>query len=165
MTTYVFFSLAVSLFFIMPVMMHPLSLGLCILVCSLVSCLLISVLSCAWFGFILYLIFVGGLLVMFAYVSALSPNVFFGGSSLFAWMFVLWLVSCFVFFSLIFSDSIMMSDLVSGFELNSPSMGEKFVVPSRISIMVGLGVILLLNLLAVVKICYYQQGPLREHFV
>jgi hypothetical protein len=36
--------------------------------------------------------------------------------------------------------------------------------PSRVSIMVGLGVILLLNLLVIVKICYYQQGPLRQHF-
>ena len=33
--------------------------------------------------------------------------------------------------------------------------------PRVISILVGLGVILLVNLIAVVKICFFQQGSLR----
>jgi hypothetical protein len=66
----------------------------------------------------------------------------------------------------IFSDSIVVIDsMIDEFEFNKPVIGSKFVVPSRISIMVGLGLVLLLNLLAVVKICYYQRGPLRQYFM
>nr|DBA44260.1 TPA_asm: NADH dehydrogenase subunit 6 [Pachydermia laevis] len=166
MISYVLFSLGVSFFFMMPFMLHPLSLGLCIMFCSLVSCLLIGVVSHAWFGFILFLVFVGGLLVMFAYVSALSPNVYFSGMGLFIGGIMMWVLSFFFFFSVWFSDTIVVKDLLlNEFELSESSMGEKFTIPSRISIMVGLGIILLLNLLAVVKICYYQQGPLRQHFL
>nr|DBA44315.1 TPA_asm: NADH dehydrogenase subunit 6 [Depressigyra globulus] len=160
------FSLSLSFFFMMPIMVHPLSLGLCIMFCSLVSCMLVGLLSCAWFGFILFLVFVGGLLVMFAYVSALSPNVYFSGGNLFFGGIMLWVITFFVFFWVIFSDSIVVMDsMIDEFEFNKPVMGSKFVVPSRISIMVGLGLVLLLNLLAVVKICYYQRGPLRQYFM
>nr|QBC73199.1 NADH dehydrogenase subunit 6 [Peltospira smaragdina] len=165
MTGYILFSLSTSFFFIMPVMMHPLSLGLCILLCSLSVCLLIGALSYSWFGFILFLIFVGGLLVMFAYVSALTPNVYFSGSGPILWFFFLWILSMFVFFSVPFFDSVIVENFLSNImSIFFSSMGEKLVFPSRVSIMLGLGIILLLNLLAVVKICYYQQGPLRQHF-
>nr|DBA44302.1 TPA_asm: NADH dehydrogenase subunit 6 [Peltospira operculata] len=165
MTSYVLFSLSVSFFFIMPVMMHPLSLGLSIMLCSLSICLLIGALGSGWFGFILFLIFVGGLLVMFAYVSALTPNVFFHGMNLTYWFFLLWLIVAFVFSSVFFFDLVLVTDsLENGMSFFYSSMGEKLVVPSRVSILLGLGIILLLNLLAIVKICYYQQGPLRQHF-
>nr|YP_010272278.1 NADH dehydrogenase subunit 6 [Gigantopelta aegis]UFK31937.1 NADH dehydrogenase subunit 6 [Gigantopelta aegis]UKE79905.1 NADH dehydrogenase subunit 6 [Gigantopelta aegis] len=166
MTTYILFSLALSLFFIMPTMTHPLSLGLSILFCSLASCLLVGALSYAWFGFILFLIFVGGLLVMFAYVSALSPNVYFSGKNLTTGFFTLWTITGISFFFLFFSDTVFLSDMLeTSFTVSNSSMGENLVIPSRVSIMVGLGIVLLLNLLAVVKICYYQQGPLRQHFM
>nr|YP_010535894.1 NADH dehydrogenase subunit 6 [Nodopelta heminoda]UYB79132.1 NADH dehydrogenase subunit 6 [Nodopelta heminoda] len=165
MTSYILFSLSVSLFCIMPIMLHPLSLGLCILLCTLSVCLLIGILSFAWFGFILFLIFVGGLLVMFAYVSALSPNVYFNGMSLFFWFFVLWMLSIIIFFSISFIEMASIEDsLMSMFWLFESKLEEGLVFPSRVSIMVGLGIILLLNLLVIVKICYYQQGPLRQHF-
>jgi hypothetical protein len=97
-------------------------------------------------------------------VSALSPNVRFTGNILFIGGLFLWGVTFFLFFWVFFLDRILVIDFVeAGFEFNKPSIGRKLVVPSRISIMVGLGIILLLNLLAVVKICYYQQGPLRQH--
>nr|BAN70247.1 NADH dehydrogenase subunit 6 [Chrysomallon squamiferum] len=166
MTSYVLFSLAMSFFLVFPIMMHPLSLGLCILLCSLSSCMLIGTLSYSWFGFVFFLIFVGGLLVMFAYVAALSPNVYFSGNNLFIYFVVLWAVLFFMYYSIFFLDfGILLDDLSAGFSFFNYSAGEKLVVPSHISIMVGLGIVLLLNLLAVVKICYYQRGPLRQHFV
>nr|DBA44234.1 TPA_asm: NADH dehydrogenase subunit 6 [Cyathermia naticoides] len=166
MTSYIVFSLALSFFFVLPTMMHPLSVGLCIMLCSLVSCFLVGLLNYSWFGFILFLIFVGGLLVMFAYVSALSPNVYFSGMNLIFGFFILWTLVTFIFLNLFFSDSLLTSDLFSqSFSFGKSSLGEKLVSSSCVSVMIGLGVVLLLNLLAVVKICYYQQGPLREHFL
>nr|YP_011014672.1 NADH dehydrogenase subunit 6 [Melanodrymia galeronae]WQA11510.1 NADH dehydrogenase subunit 6 [Melanodrymia galeronae] len=165
MTTYIMFSLTISFFLLLPLMNHPLSLGLCIMFLSLSSCFLIGLLSHSWFGFILFLIFVGGMLVMFIYVSALSPNVYFKGMNLPFVMVILVLFMLFNFIELFFLDTLSVTDVfVENFSFMKSLNGEKVVVPAYICIMIGLGVILLLNLLAVVKICYYQHGPLRKHF-
>jgi len=164
-TSYIVFSLAISFFFILPIIMHPLRVGLCIILCSLIRCLLVGLLRHSWFGFILFLIFVGGLLVIFAYVAALRPNVYFRGRNLILGFSILWIVVTLSFSKLFFIDRILRRDVFSlRFSFDKSSSGEKLISHSCISIMVGLGIILLLNLLAVVKICYYQQGPLREHF-
>nr|DBA44286.1 TPA_asm: NADH dehydrogenase subunit 6 [Melanodrymia brightae] len=164
MTTYIMFSLTISFFLLLPMMSHPLSLGLCIMFLSLSSCLLIGLLSHCWFGLILFLIFVGGMLVMFIYVSALSPNVYFKGMNLLFIMSVLVLLTLLSFIELFFLDTLLVTDMfIESFSFMKSLNGEKVVVPAYISIMLGLGVILLLNLLAVVKICYYQHGPLRKH--
>lgn len=54
----------------------PLPLGTLILLLALFSSLLIASLSSSWFGIILFLIYVGGLLVIFIYFAALCPNHF-----------------------------------------------------------------------------------------
>lgn len=58
---------------------HPLAIGVTLLVCTLVvSALTAYVFPTAWFGFSLFLIIVGGLIVIFVYVSLLSSNETFG---------------------------------------------------------------------------------------
>lgn len=52
----------------------PLPLGVLLLLLTLFASLLIASFTLSWFGFILFLIYVGGLLVMFAYFTALCPN-------------------------------------------------------------------------------------------
>nr|AUI11300.1 NADH dehydrogenase subunit 6 [Calliostoma zizyphinum] len=169
MSVLVILSFCVSLSFLMVSMLQPLSLGACVMSLSVMFCLLIGVSMSSWYGFVLFLIFVGGLLVMFAYVSALAPNNFFSSaksvmSFVLLYFFVL---SCFygsTFFSVPLADYV---HLVSGNEVelfkNMSSSGGVLVNPSSVSLIIILGVILLIALLAVVKICYYQQGPLRSH--
>lgn len=58
---------------------HPLAIGVTLLVCTLaVSALTAYVFPTPWFGFSLFLIIVGGLIVIFVYVSLLSSNETFG---------------------------------------------------------------------------------------
>jgi hypothetical protein len=103
---------------------------------------------------------------MFAYVSALRPNVYFKGTNLIFGFLILWACIMFGFSNLFFSDLTIVNDsFFLRLRFKTSSIGEKFISPACVSIIVSLGVILLLNLLAVVKICYYQQGPLREHFL
>ncbi len=148
----------------MPVINHPLRLGLRIIFCRLAICLLLGVLGYNWFGFILFLIFVGGLLVIFAYVSALRPNVYFSGKKLIYGFFFLWLFTILIFFSIYFLETTIIWENVRELTVFGKSLvGEKIVGNDHISLIVGLGGILLLNLLAVVKVCYYQQGPLRQY--
>nr|QXF29965.1 NADH dehydrogenase subunit 6 [Artemia salina] len=61
----------VSIFMIL--MNHPLAFTLSLFVQTLIMCLSIKSLS-LWISLILFLIFLGGILVMFIYVSSLSAN-------------------------------------------------------------------------------------------
>nr|WEF74951.1 NADH dehydrogenase subunit 6 [Parnassius nomion] len=57
---------------------HPLSMGLLILLQTLLICLLSGMLiNTYWFSYILFLVFLGGLLVLFIYVSSIASNEMF----------------------------------------------------------------------------------------
>nr|QBC73205.1 NADH dehydrogenase subunit 6 [Perotrochus caledonicus] len=164
MTGIIVFSLSSAIVFLMPMMMQPLSLGFCVMLMSLLSCILIAFCVSSWFGYVLFLIYVGGLLVMFAYVSALAPNSFFSGfKSLVSFIVVvgvLMLVSVMTYFKT--SDFSVWGDFFCQSK-GHVIVGAFLINPSSVSLMIALGIILLINLLAVVKVCYYQQGALRAH--
>nr|QWT29592.1 NADH dehydrogenase subunit 6 [Abraxas latifasciata] len=63
---------------IMIIMNHPLSIGLMILLQTLLMCLISGMLiKTYWFSYILFLTFLGGLLVLFIYVSSIASNEMF----------------------------------------------------------------------------------------
>nr|YP_009155111.1 NADH dehydrogenase subunit 6 [Spoladea recurvalis]AII03055.1 NADH dehydrogenase subunit 6 [Spoladea recurvalis] len=74
-----FFSLLIIILsFLMLFMYHPLSMGLMILIQTMLTCLISSfMLSTYWFSYILFLTFLGGLLVLFIYVSSIASNEMF----------------------------------------------------------------------------------------
>nr|AHH92971.1 NADH dehydrogenase subunit 6 [Lethe dura] len=56
---------------------HPISMGLLILLHTLLICLLLGMLiNSYWFSYILFLVFLGGLLVLFIYISSIASNEF-----------------------------------------------------------------------------------------
>ena len=55
-------------------MLAPISLGFWILSLALLISLTIAISSFAWFSLIIFLIYIGGILVIFAYFAALQPN-------------------------------------------------------------------------------------------
>nr|YP_010290253.1 NADH dehydrogenase subunit 6 [Bunaea alcinoe]ULO26033.1 NADH dehydrogenase subunit 6 [Bunaea alcinoe] len=64
--------------FMMYFLNHPLSMGLMVLIQTLLMCLLSGMLSKTyWFSYILFLTFLGGLLVLFIYVSSIASNEMF----------------------------------------------------------------------------------------
>nr|YP_009318306.1 NADH dehydrogenase subunit 6 [Lunella granulata]AOZ71787.1 NADH dehydrogenase subunit 6 [Lunella granulata] len=158
-------SLCLSLILLLPTMTQPLSLGLCIMIYSVMASVLLGITMASWYSYVLFLVYVGGLLVMFAYVSALAPNNFFSSlKSIFGFLisFIMILLTLFFLHTpdssfLIWSDQLSLSK-------KNVSSGEMLINPSEASVIIFLGTILLINLLAVVKVCYYQQGPLRSHF-
>nr|YP_009192114.1 NADH dehydrogenase subunit 6 [Angaria neglecta]ALK03358.1 NADH dehydrogenase subunit 6 [Angaria neglecta] len=157
-------SLSLSLLLLMFIMLQPLSLGLCIMALSTSLCILIGLISSSWYGYILFLIYIGGLLVMFAYVSALAPNNFFSSIkaiSLFLTTILVFLMLTSTLYTMDLKFMEYCGSLYSSKTMHSS--GRMLISPSNMSLMIILGVILLINLLAVVKICYYQQGPLRSH--
>nr|YP_009192140.1 NADH dehydrogenase subunit 6 [Phasianella solida]ALK03397.1 NADH dehydrogenase subunit 6 [Phasianella solida] len=154
-----------SLVFILPMTTQPLSLGLCIMSLSISLCFLISFLATSWYAYILFLVYVGGLLVMFAYVSALIPNNMFSGHffPIFMFLFIFFLGVFSTFYFMDFS-SLSWQDLLAS-KKTRYHLGGFLMDPKTISITIILGLILLLNLIAVVKICNPSEkgSPLRPH--
>nr|AXA45307.1 NADH dehydrogenase subunit 6 [Anguloclavus sp. 1 MNHN IM 2013-19732] len=162
MSALILFSLTFSSILMFPLMSQPLSLGLAIMFSTLLMCLVSALTLSSWYGYILFLIYVGGLLVMFAYVAALSPNVLFGTSTPLA----LLVTTCaIIFIILYFYPLIDMVSLSTHAAYNEPKFlklyGIEMASPQMISILIGLAIILLINLIVVVKICYYQRASLR----
>lgn len=65
-------SLLIILF--LPILINPIRLGLWIISLAILTALNLSFIIRSWFGFILFLIYIGGLLVIFAYFVAIDPN-------------------------------------------------------------------------------------------
>nr|YP_009509691.1 NADH dehydrogenase subunit 6 [Penion chathamensis]AXF46294.1 NADH dehydrogenase subunit 6 [Penion chathamensis]AXF46307.1 NADH dehydrogenase subunit 6 [Penion chathamensis] len=162
MSALIVFSMTLSTLLMLPLMVQPLSLGLVIMMSTLLMCFISAVTLSSWYGYILFLIYVGGLLVMFAYVAALSPNVLFGsGTPMLVFSILVFpLAAIFYFYPLIDLSSIGYFHIFS--ELKFLKMyGVEMVSPQMISILIGLAIILLINLIVVVKVCYYQHASLR----
>ena len=162
MTVLVLFSITISSLFLLPLMSQPLRLGIIIIVSTLIICITSAITVSSWYAYILFLIYVGGLLVIFAYVAALSPNILFGrGSPLIFFIFI------FLFFLTFFYRNMFidLSSLTFENQLRRSKFlkiyGSELVSPQIISILIGLAVILLINLIVVVKICYYTHASLR----
>nr|YP_002213584.1 NADH dehydrogenase subunit 6 [Rapana venosa]ABV66264.1 NADH dehydrogenase subunit 6 [Rapana venosa]AIM46735.1 NADH dehydrogenase subunit 6 [Rapana venosa]UYK51664.1 NADH dehydrogenase subunit 6 [Rapana venosa] len=162
MTALIIFSMAFSSFLMLPFMSQPLSLGLVVMVSTLFMCVASAITLSSWYGYILFLIYVGGLLVMFAYVAALSPNVLFGSGAPLIFFFM----SFFFFLVLMFNFNLVDLPFLS-YNMESSKFsflktyGSEMVSPQMISILIGLAIILLINLIVVVKICYYTHTSLR----
>nr|QTT61257.1 NADH dehydrogenase subunit 6 [Tritia vaucheri] len=162
MSALIVFSMTLSSLLLLPLMMQPLSLGLVIMISTLLMCFISAITLSSWYGYILFLIYVGGLLVMFAYVAALSPNVLFGKATpiLFFTTAIIPMSVIFYFFPLIDLSSISYLNLFTEMKFLK-IYGIEMVAPQMISILIGLALILLINLIVVVKICYYQHASLR----
>nr|YP_009630789.1 NADH dehydrogenase subunit 6 [Astictopterus jama]QBS14450.1 NADH dehydrogenase subunit 6 [Astictopterus jama] len=71
----------ITISFLMLFIKHPLSMGLLILIQTLFICLISGlIIHTYWFSYILFLTFLGGLLVLFIYISSIASNELFNMS-------------------------------------------------------------------------------------
>nr|WNO18562.1 NADH dehydrogenase subunit 6 [Pectinodonta sp.] len=156
-------SLFMSLIFSLPLMTQPLSLGMNLVFLVTISSVLTATQISSWHAYSLFLIYVGGLLVMFAYVAALIPNNLFKGFSMVLTFILLMMMFIAVISLFTTPDSFFLQINIS---LSSESwknlLSPIYLTSSKsFFILLFLAIALFMNLLAVVKICFYQQGPLR----
>nr|AII41654.1 NADH dehydrogenase subunit 6 [Allopsontus sp. 1 JZ-2014] len=163
------FLLATMIFIniIMVSLTHPVAMGLTLMIqTTLVALLLGNIYMSFWFSYVLFLIFLGGLLVLFIYVASLASNEMFSLSTKSS--FLLWFLIPLVILTTmdllitpykIFSkDSSPLLSEMNNFLLNSLT---KFYSSLISSATVMLILYLLLALIAVVKITKMNRGPLR----
>lgn len=66
--------LTTSIFLTLPKANNPLSITLIIIFIALIAACIFSITLSSWYAFLIFLIYVGGILVIFAYFTATSPN-------------------------------------------------------------------------------------------
>nr|QBB87164.1 NADH dehydrogenase subunit 6 [Helicana wuana] len=146
---------------------HPLAMGLMLFTQTILISLTVGIYNFSfWFSYILFLVFLGGMLVLFIYIASLASNESFSFSLT---SFFLFSILTFLFiFALLFLDPLMISSNCSSLSPSSPSyhLSTPFVInwiynsPSMI-FTIFIVSYLLLMLIIVVKIVNLFKGPLR----
>nr|YP_010546134.1 NADH dehydrogenase subunit 6 [Plesionika edwardsii]UYG50024.1 NADH dehydrogenase subunit 6 [Plesionika edwardsii] len=159
-------TIAISLMFTS--MTHPLAMGFTLLTQTILICLTAGLLSkFMWFSYILFLIFLGAMLVLFIYVASLASNESFSLSAPSAAM--LGAMSAFLpLFMLmdplvpLVKQTIEKSFLTANFTLSTTQYNLSAIYnPSSMTLTLFIILYLLLTLIVVVKITSSFFGPLR----
>nr|AZL93573.1 NADH dehydrogenase subunit 6 [Helicoverpa gelotopoeon]AZL93703.1 NADH dehydrogenase subunit 6 [Helicoverpa gelotopoeon] len=174
MTKMIFSLLLIMISIYMYMLNNPLSMGLMILFQTLLSCLLSGMLiKTYWFSYILFLTFLGGLLVLFIYVSSIASNEMFKPTfnlkkiSLFLLMFLI-MIQFIYYNNMYWMNLSFNSDMNNFMELNFFFNNENKINLSKLYnnqtflIMMMLVIYLFITLIAVVKITNIYYGPLRS---
>nr|YP_009918945.1 NADH dehydrogenase subunit 6 [Eubranchipus grubii]QMP96525.1 NADH dehydrogenase subunit 6 [Eubranchipus grubii] len=134
---------------------HPLSFTLCLLLQTTVLCIALVPLS-PWISLILFLIFLGGVLVMFLYVASLSANESFMMDSM-----VMITVATSTIVSLILWSEIKQTPLAN--KSMSQNM-DSVLHPVSSPLYLSLTIYLFLALLLIVEFLNMNKKPLRSLF-
>nr|UOU84886.1 NADH dehydrogenase subunit 6 [Themira lucida] len=157
--------------FIFMQMNHPLAMGLMLLIQTLLICLITGLIAKSfWFSYILFLIFLGGMLVLFIYVTSLASNEMFSLSIklfissltfLFMSILIMWIVNN-LFISNLFTNNEMetINSMNSYISENSLFLYKLYNYPVNLMTILLMNY-LLITLIAVVKITKLFYGPLR----
>nr|AII02358.1 NADH dehydrogenase subunit 6 [Ethmia eupostica] len=166
--------LLISFSFIMFFLNHPLSMGLMILTQTLLTCLLSGMMiKTYWFSYILFLTFLGGLLVLFIYVSSIASNELFSFTlnmkiTFFILINMSILISIMFYSNINWTNSMNNSDMNKFFDLflffnNENKLNLNKLYNNQTFLMMMMMIIyLFITLVAVVKITNIFFGPLRS---
>nr|AVN67432.1 NADH dehydrogenase subunit 6 [Gromphadorhina oblongonota] len=159
-----FLTLSMVTSFMFTQMNHPLAMGLMLLTQTILVAMITGLMSHSfWFSYILFLIFLGGMLVLFIYVTSLASNEMFTLSTpltitmMFLIPFILILMNKpFIIKS---QETLMFQSTLNSL-INLPLI-KLYNLPTNI-ITIILASYLFLTLIAVVKITNIFVGPLRQ---
>nr|YP_010932194.1 NADH dehydrogenase subunit 6 [Euhampsonia splendida]WKR35967.1 NADH dehydrogenase subunit 6 [Euhampsonia splendida] len=153
---------------------NPLSMGLMILLQTLLTCLLSGMMiKTYWFSYILFLTFLGGLLVLFIYVSSIASNELFNISLNMKILFMLFILII-LFFSTMYMNNLLWMNFYNNSDMNNFfNIYNIFNVENKINLnklynnqtflmMMMMVIYLFITLIAVVKITNIFYGPIRS---
>nr|AVN67697.1 NADH dehydrogenase subunit 6 [Blatta orientalis] len=146
-------------------MKHPLAMGLMLLIQTIITCMMSGMLSQSfWFSYVLFLVFLGGMLVLFIYVTSLASNEMFSMS-----MKMMSIMIFSIMFMTMIDTNMMMNNMEimnHEFLYNTEnemlnSLMKLYNQPTNL-ITIMLASYLFLTLIVVVKITNISKGPLRQ---
>lgn len=131
------------------IIINPLQLGISILLIALLLTITTSLLINSWIAYLIFLIYVRGILVLFSYFVAITPN-----QHIRIYRIVVWIIA-------LIPVTILLSRLIP--PMNTPSTNSlSFTyIQSSSSIILILAIALLITMVIVVKIVILNKGPLR----
>nr|YP_009162802.1 NADH dehydrogenase subunit 6 [Operophtera brumata]AJW60231.1 NADH dehydrogenase subunit 6 [Operophtera brumata] len=154
---------------------HPLSMGLMILTQTLLMCLLSGMLiKTYWFSYILFLTFLGGLLVLFIYVSSIASNEMFSMINNNMKMFFIFTFMFFIMMQFMYFNNLNWMNLSNNLADNNNFFDmyffnnenkiniNKLYNSHNFMLMMMMVIYLFITLIAVVKITNIFYGPLRS---
>nr|YP_006883041.1 NADH dehydrogenase subunit 6 [Acleris fimbriana]ADU58124.1 NADH dehydrogenase subunit 6 [Acleris fimbriana]UDU84875.1 NADH dehydrogenase subunit 6 [Acleris fimbriana] len=164
----------IMLSFSMIFLNHPLSMGMMILIQTILTCLISGLLiKTYWFSYILFLTFLGGLLVLFIYVSSIASNElfknnFFFSKMIFIFLLIIFFISMLYYLKLNWIYTFFNDDMENFFKIdlffnNENKMNLSKLYNDQTFLMMMMMIIyLFIALVAMVKITNIFYGPLRS---
>nr|APD14898.1 NADH dehydrogenase subunit 6 [Eupolyphaga sp. NS-2016] len=161
--TLIIASILVSMMFMQ--INHPLAMGLTLLMQTMIMCLISGLMvQTFWFSYVLFLIFLGGMLVLFIYVTSLASNEMFNLST------KMMMTSALL--------TMLMTMMVMKMPQNNTDLINQEMIMNNENILllmklynsssslitILLASYLFLTLIAVVKITNISKGPLRQMY-
>nr|YP_010702019.1 NADH dehydrogenase subunit 6 [Dexia tenuiforceps]WCL18807.1 NADH dehydrogenase subunit 6 [Dexia tenuiforceps] len=151
-------------------MKHPLAMGLILLIQTIMVSLTTGLMSKTfWFSYILFLIFIGGMLVMFIYMTSLASNEMFSFSmKLLLMAIIIFIIMMMILFmmdkNMLMKYKNLEMNTIYNFNSyileNSLSLNKLYNYPTNLLTILLMNY-LLITLIAVVKITKLFKGPLR----
>jgi len=147
---YIFLRIFISIIFCS----RPITLGIWIFLRTFNLSLFISIFYPSWFSILLFLIYIGGLLVIFAYFITIEPN---------QHLEIIKIISITRFTNIFFYSLYSLSNITPIFlnPITYPPSLRSLLSINSIFILFFLVIILFLALIIVVKITYKHKAPLR----
>nr|AIY62163.1 NADH dehydrogenase subunit 6 [Glyptotermes sp. B TB-2014] len=145
-------------------MKHPLAMGMMLLTQTMITCLMSGLMNKSfWFQYILFMVFVGGMLVLFIYVTSLASNEMFSLSTKVIMMAVMTILSMMMIESWMELDSkdTTMHEMMLLEEITTTT--SKLYNPPTGTMTILMALYLFLTLIVVVKITNISSGPLRQN--
>nr|YP_009368777.1 NADH dehydrogenase subunit 6 [Thyestilla gebleri]ARN58022.1 NADH dehydrogenase subunit 6 [Thyestilla gebleri] len=162
----IFINLSISLTSIFIFLTHPLSLGMILLIQTILIALITGSMSLNyWFSYIIFLIMIGGMLILFIYMTSIASNEKFKFSTkLFIVFFSLFFImSIFLTMDHFFFHQMSFNDLIPQIsQMNFKFSLSKFINWPNNLVFLMMIIYLLITLIMVVKITNINYGPLRQ---
>nr|FAA04192.1 TPA: NADH dehydrogenase subunit 6 [Cirrodrilus suzukii] len=134
----------------------PMMLGINILMSALSIAYFIYVILSPWYSFLLFLIYLGGMLIIFAYMMSLTPNIFMSLGSHFITLLMMLLMNFLYFIIFLNLNPINNKNLIyQSTSLYAPYNLLNFILITSI---------LLLILVLVSKMILISKGPMRPFY-
>nr|DAZ87544.1 TPA_asm: NADH dehydrogenase subunit 6 [Trichosia splendens] len=149
---------------------HPLSMGFILLIQTLMICIYTGMMyETFWFSYILFLVFLGGMLVLFIYITALASNEMFNFSMK---LLLIFFSALFMMFVLSLLTDKIQFIFINNYEMNNifyySEIKENYLMINKLynypTNMITLMLInyLFFTLIVIVKITNFFYGPLRN---
>nr|WPW47652.1 NADH dehydrogenase subunit 6 [Mytilus coruscus] len=147
--------MCVGLMFVFSIVLiakQPISLGLVLLMGSMISCVEIALEISSLLGFLLFLTYVSGVMVLFLYVLSIYPNEVYR----FNLEFIVIVMSCSIVTSLVITMNYEYTEINGSLFLSFMAEG------SGLSLYILMGGVLLFVMLVVSYLCMKTMVPLRS---